>query len=198
MHITLTIKEVVKIIEAAHGTTRAMLILMYLHGLRPREVVKLQIDHVDFKRLVFCIKQKNKSKRTFPIIPIIEELLRQAIGNRESGLVFTSTNGGPVSDFRTRLNMAKGGACITRAVSLHDLRHACATHLFEHCKDLRSIQDFLGFAGVYSTLNNTKGTLDNIRDAISALWDEYFKVSLAFGFAKPGNSDNGKKPDNRY
>lgn len=192
----LSIMEVVKIIEASQGITKSMLTLMYLYCLRPNEVTGLQIEDVDFKRLVFNIKGKSRSKKTFPMIPVIEEMLRKAIGKRESGPVFTSVDGGPVRDLRNRLTIAKGGACITRSVSLHDLRHSCATHLLDHCENLSTIEDLFGFEGAGSAFKNTKDTLGNIRDASRALWDHYLKMSIALGFTKPVTRNNGKKPDN--
>ena len=107
MHHLLTIKEVVRLIEATQGTTKAMLLLMYLYGLRSREVIGLQIENVDFKRLVFTIKGKNRSEKTFPIIPTIEELLKKIIGGRKQGFVFTSKDGGPVRDLKTRLSITR-------------------------------------------------------------------------------------------
>ena len=57
----LSIDEVVKIIEASQGITKAMLTLMYSYGLRSREVTGLQIEDVDFKKLSFNIKEKQGS-----------------------------------------------------------------------------------------------------------------------------------------
>jgi len=42
----LPFNEVVKLIEATHGTTKAMLLSMYLYGLRPREVNGVLINRV--------------------------------------------------------------------------------------------------------------------------------------------------------
>ena len=100
----LSIKEVVKIIEASQGITKAMLTLMYLYGLRSHEVTGLQIEDVDFKKLSFNIKEKKRSEKTFPIIPIIEELLKEVIGSRTHGFVFTAKDGGPV---RLELGLTK-------------------------------------------------------------------------------------------
>lgn len=102
MHKPLTIKEVEKLIEATQGTTKAILLLMYLCGLRSTEITGLQIEDVDFKNLVFTIKRKKGSEIIFPMIPIVEEILKKEIGNRKSGLVFTSANGGPIRDLGTR------------------------------------------------------------------------------------------------
>jgi len=92
----LSIKEVVKIIKASQGITKAMLTLMYLSGLRSHEVTGLQIEDVDFKKLSFNIKGKKGSGKTFPMIPMVEELLKEVIGSRKHGFVFTAKGGGPV------------------------------------------------------------------------------------------------------
>ena len=93
----LSIDEVVKIIEASQGITKAMLTLMYSYGLRSQEVTGLQIEDVDFKKLSFNIKEKQGSGKTFPMIPLIEELLKKVIGRRKHGFVFTAKDGGPIA-----------------------------------------------------------------------------------------------------
>ncbi|MGO8694008.1 MAG: tyrosine-type recombinase/integrase [Rectinemataceae bacterium] len=48
-------------------------------------------------------------------------------------------------------------------LSVHALRHACATHLLAHGADLRYVQELLGHSSVQTTVRYTQENIENLR-----------------------------------
>ena len=81
-------------------------------GMRLGEVSRLRVEQVDFGLNCFILKSrdtKTNKKRHPPISPFICDELKAYIGERKTGLLFTTRNGGPLhtaawgNNFRHRL-----------------------------------------------------------------------------------------------
>jgi site-specific recombinase XerD len=150
--IILSLEEVTRLLQSAGGPKyQAALGVAYGAGLRANEVVHLTVNDIDSERMVIRVEQgKGKRDRYAMLSPVLLELLRawwrHARVQRQmlpGGWLFPGQN--PVNHLSTRqLNRAFHLACkaakIDKAVSLHSLRHAFATHLLEHHEDIRVIQ----------------------------------------------------------
>ena len=152
----LSLEEVTRVLQSAGGPKyQAALGVAYGAGLRANEVVHLTTTDIDSERMVLRVEQgKGKRDRYAMLSPALLVLLRawwrHAHAQRKmlpGGWLFPGQN--PVNPMSTRqLNRAFHLACkaakINKAVSLHSLRHAFATHLLEHHEDIRVIQVLLG------------------------------------------------------
>ncbi len=161
--LVLSLEEVTRLLQAAGGPKyQAALGVAYGAGLRASEVVHLTVSAIDSERMVIRVEQgKGKRDRYAMLSPALLELLRawwrHARAQRQalsSGWLFPGQN--PVNPLSTRqlnraFHLARKAADIDKAVSLHSLRHAFATHLLEHHEDIRVIQVLLG----HKKLENT-------------------------------------------
>jgi site-specific recombinase XerD len=164
---TLSHAEVVRLIEAANGTTprslrdRALVELLYGAGLRVSEAVGLERGAVDLDgRLVRCIGKGDK-ERIVPLGREGAEALRRYLARgrpfldrRRRPELFLNAQGGPLTRagaFLILRRLAAKAGLDPRRVHPHILRHSFATHLLEGGADLRSVQEMLGHADLGTT-----------------------------------------------
>ncbi|HLY50603.1 MAG TPA: tyrosine recombinase [Solirubrobacteraceae bacterium] len=156
---------------------RALFELAYASGLRAEELVKLDVDSVDFDSETVRVEGKGAKTR---VVPVGEHALRalerylaagrpalEAPGERAL-LVSKSGNRLSTSDVRRRLRL--WGRRSTSAPALvdvhpHALRHSFATHLLEGGADLRAIQELLGHATISTTQVYTRVESRRLRSA---------------------------------
>ena len=161
--LVLGLEEVTRLLQSAGSLKyQAALGVAYGAGLRASEVVHLSVTDIDSERRVIHVEQgKGQRDRYAMLSPTLLDLLRawwrHAHAHRQilpGGWLFPGQN--PVNPLSTRqinraFHRARKAANIDKAVSLHSLRHAFATHLLEHHEDIRVIQVLLG----HKKLENT-------------------------------------------
>ncbi|VAW79670.1 Site-specific tyrosine recombinase [hydrothermal vent metagenome] len=161
--VILSLEEVTRLLQSAGGPKyQAALGVAYGAGLRANEIVHLTTTDIDSERMVIRVEQgKGKRDRYAMLSPALLELLRiwwrHAHAQRKmlpGGWLFPGQN--PVNPMSTRqlaraFHLARKAAKIDKAVSLHSLRHAFATHLLEHHEDIRVIQVLLGHKKIENT-----------------------------------------------
>jgi len=137
---------------------KAMLMTMYSAGLRVTEMLNLEIQDIDSKRMLIRVRAgKGRKDRytllTSSLLKILREHYRQY---RPISFLFYSRNrkNKPTSRvhafraFRQALLKSKIG----KGKGTHTLRHCFATHLLEAGIDLRTIQLLLGHSSISSTV----------------------------------------------
>jgi integrase/recombinase XerC/integrase/recombinase XerD len=144
---------------------RAIFEVAYASGLRAEELIRLDVDRVDFDGEELRVEGKGGKTR---IVPVGEVALRSvarylerarpvlaaaAAAPREDPALFLSKSGRRLStsDVRRRLRVWARRAAVAGGVSPHALRHSFATHLLEGGADLRAIQELLGHASISTT-----------------------------------------------
>lgn len=184
--VILSLEEVTRLLQAAGGPKyQAALGVAYGAGLRANEIVHLTASDIDSQRMVIRVEQgKGKRDRYAMLSPTLLALLRawwrHAHLHRQllsGGWLFPGQN--PVNPLSTRqLNRAFHFACkaaeIDKAVSLHSLRHAFATHLLEHHEDIRVIQVLLGHKKLENTAHYSQVAAKLLREVKGPL--EYLEI----------------------
>ena len=140
---------------------RAMLETLYATGLRVSELIHLDRSLTDIVAGVCRVTGKGSKDRLVPLGDPACEWIRRylessrpaLIGSRESGALFVTRRGAPMTRQAFWHQIRRYGrlAGIDSPLSPHTLRHAFATHLLNHGADLRSVQMLLGHASLSTT-----------------------------------------------
>jgi integrase/recombinase XerD len=168
---------------AANLQVHAMLALGYGCGLRAGEIVRLRAGDIDSAQMIIRVVQsKGRKDRHVMLPPQLLSLLRQwwkvrpkcydpGVPARERWL-FPGRR--PGQHLTTRqlnrlFHKTTKAAGITKPVSLHSLRHSCATHLLEGGTDIRLIQALLGHEKLDTTARYTRVATGRIASIDSPL-----------------------------
>ncbi len=144
---------------------RAILELLFSSGLRVSELVGLDRDHINLKRLEFMVRGKGQKDRPIFISPEAATWIEHYLGKRQDTarplfVRYSGTKQVDVSGNFHRLTarsvqriVARCAllAGITKQVSPHTLRHSFATDLLMNGADLRSVQAMLGHSNIATT-----------------------------------------------
>jgi site-specific recombinase XerD len=150
-------EEVQCLLEAAHpGRQRMLLQTAYACGLRGQELLQLQCTDIDSARMVIHVRAgKGRKERLVPLSAgLLEELRAYWRRYRPATWLFPSLiQDRPLTEGALhRLGqqiVARSG--LKKRVTLHTLRHSCATHLLEAGVDVVTIQAVLGHIHLKTT-----------------------------------------------
>lgn len=194
--VVLSQEEIMRLLEATPSLRDKLLLgLMYATGARVSEAVRLRWRDFDFDRRVVSIWQgKGRVDRQVMLPMSFEPLLRQLSKAFQAGdFVFPGQRPGrhlsPRSAARA-MERALKIAGIKKVCGCHSLRHAFATHLFEHGTDIRYIQKLLGHAKLETTTIYTKVAVIRQQQIQSPL-------DVLNGRARPTSTPPARKPVGR-
>lgn len=148
--------EVAQVLKAPTNLKhRTMLVVAYSGGLRISEVVALQPTDVLFDRGLLRIRSaKGNKDRTTLLGRSTAVLLKQYLASyKPQEWLFEGQKLGPYStrSLQKVFEAALAKAGVSKAATMHTLRHSFATHLLEQGTDLRYIQALLGHASSKTT-----------------------------------------------
>ena len=160
-----------------------MLTTAYGCGLRGGEVTRLKVADIDAARHIIRVFQsKGKKDRNVMLPGDVHALLRQWWRERPTRhdvgcdpterWIFPGRGPDrPITrrQFLRDLKDAASSAGITKTVTLHTLRHSCATHMHEAGVDIRVIQVVLGHSSVATIARYTRVSTDIIANLESPL-----------------------------
>ena len=147
---------------------RALFELIYSSALRAGEASALCVGDVDLERRLLRVRESKYSKdRIVPMTELAAERLADLVhGQSVDRPVFRGSGGKRVSastinhHFKT---LMKRAGLYREGLSVHALRHACATHLLAHGADIRYVQGLLGHKSVQTTVRYTNELVENLR-----------------------------------
>lgn len=177
-----TREELRQLLEAARSVRdQALLSLAYATGLRVSEMVRLQVQNIDAEAgLIRVIDGKGGKDRVVPLSPKLLATLRSywAAVRPARPWLFAGQDGKrhlSVSAARGVVRSTAVRAGLTRWISTHSLRHACATHMLEDGVDVRLVQQVLGHVDLVTTarylrvcearMRHAEGPLDRLGPA---------------------------------
>lgn len=160
--------EVTRLLEApeddvAGRRDRAMLETLYSTGMRVSELVRIDLENVDFIGGVCRVMGKGGKERICPIgdkaLRAIRHYLqlRNAEGSKNQKALFlnhsSNQEGSRLTDRSVRRTVDKyiELTCRREKISPHTLRHSFATHLLDRGADLKSVQELLGHENLSTT-----------------------------------------------
>lgn len=170
--------EVVKLIEAPGEKDltglrdRAIMETLYSTGMRVSELVRLNLDNIDFISGVVKVFGKGKKERLTPIGDKALRAIRNYITKRgvkklaDKKAVFLNKGGTRLTDRSIRRVVEKyiKRVSLREGISPHTLRHSFATHLLNRGADLRSVQELLGHMNLSTTQVYTHVTTKRLKE----------------------------------
>jgi site-specific recombinase XerD len=171
----LTPDEMLRLFKATPDLkNRTALITIYAVGLRISEVVALTIRDINSERMVIEVRQGKGRKDRY--VMLSEQLLGILRGywrrTRPTEWLFPGPNPArhlTVRSLQRACREAANAAGLSKAVTVHTLRHSFATHLLEQGVDIRVIQDLLGHRQITSTTRYARVAINTIRQIQSPL-----------------------------
>lgn len=170
----LTPEEVEQLLRAARRQGRytqrnaTMMLLMYRHGLRVAELLRLRWEMFDLKAALFHVQRvKNGVPSVHPLRGAELRALRQLqVTGAGAAYLFISERGGPLTARTVHHIVAAAGeaAGLPFPVHPHMLRHACGFYLANKGVDTRALQQYLGHRNIQHTVRYTALTPQRFHD----------------------------------
>jgi integrase len=167
----LTEGEEDRLLGAASGSLRSILIVALNTGMRKGEILQLKWQDIDLENRIILVKKTKSGKpRTLPINSrLLDELIRLKNRSRNSQYLFTnSSTGRQLKTIRKSFDAALQAANI-QGLRFHDLRRTFGSRLALAGVDLNRIKELLGHASIKTTEIYLHAELKDIREAVEVL-----------------------------
>lgn len=147
-------------------------------GLRVSELVKIQIQDIDFERKFIYIERAKRKKKTREVFGVSDELLEHLAeyiewtGRKKGPLLVGARGQLTVQGLQQLWKVAVKRAGLRNPLSIHGARHTIAVHVLKKTKNLRLVQKLLG----HSSPNTTAAFYADVpfaemRDALNGIYD---------------------------
>ena len=163
----MTPDEVMRMLRQPHMTTplgfrdRAILETLYSTGLRGGELCRLSLYDIDMPARTLRVLGKGSKERVVPIGKVAAGYLGEYVksvrpilmGERTTSTVFLSATGLPLRthDLGRIVKTHRDKAGLPDNITVHSLRHTCATELLKGGASIRHVQELLGHADISTT-----------------------------------------------
>jgi site-specific recombinase XerD len=154
-------EEVLKLLKQPNRNTikgrrdYAILILLYLAGLRISEVCTIRLKDINWDEGIIFISGKGSRQRVIPLEAEIKEVLQEYLKVREEtgDNLFLNKREEPLTPrgIQKMLKKYAQQANIKGRITPHNLRHSCGTELYRATGDIVKVAKYLGHASTYTT-----------------------------------------------
>ena len=107
---------------------------LLLSNRRSIEVRRMVLDQIDLERGMWTVpagKGKRGRQVLQPLTPLMLNLVKEAIGSRRTGFVFSATDGEKMVEIGSKIVKAMVAAAKVQHISLHDFRRTISTGMEE-------------------------------------------------------------------
>jgi site-specific recombinase XerD len=133
----------------------AILILLYLAGLRISEVCQIKLEDINWQEDIIYIHGKGPKQRIIPLKAEIKEVLQDYLKVREktNTHLFLNKMKEPLTPrgIQKMLKKYTKQANIKGRITPHNLRHTCGTELYRATQDIVKVAKYLGHTSTYTT-----------------------------------------------
>jgi len=151
----------------------AVIEFLYSTGVRLRELVNTDVEHVDFQNGVVRVAGKGAKERLAPFGKRLQKTLYDYLEKRATFLRETKSHAAALflGDQGKRISASKVQAIVKKYLIAkeqqeaypHMLRHSFATHLLEEGADLLAVKEMLGHANLSTTQIYTHLTAERLK-----------------------------------
>lgn len=144
-------------------------------GLRRREMLALQVQHVDYEQWYINLPSANAKAKRDQRVPVGSERLKQVLIERRSlgpeGFVFGREDGGFVASFNWERLFTRAGLPVGRKGGYvwHDLRHEYVSHLVDVGARIHEVKELARHADIRTTDRYMKADEDRKRRLMATL-----------------------------
>lgn len=160
--------QMTKLLQAARLSTptgfrdRTVFEVLYSTGLRGGELCKLTLYEVNLQdRMLRVVEGKGKKDRVVPVGKVACRYLAEYIkavrpillGEKPTPALFVTARGEPFQthNLRQQFILHRDRAGLPDLVTVHSLRHTCATEMLKGGASIRHVQELLGHASISTT-----------------------------------------------
>jgi integrase/recombinase XerD len=118
------------------------------------------LHDVNYADCLVHVRGKGGRQRVVPIgitsLAVLRRFIREGrplLASEGVANVFVTIRGGPMGEMAVldAVKRVAAKAGISRAITVHTIRHCSATHMLNHGADIRYVQELLGHASVSTT-----------------------------------------------
>jgi len=150
------------------GRTGLMMRTLLETGARVSAFIKIRVEDISFRDLEIRLRHtKGEKPRDVPILSSLANELRLHVGERETGWLFRSRQGGHYSKRRIQqiVKEVVKDAGIMKRVYPHLLRHTVAQHLADQGMREELLQQFLGHEAPETTQRYYEPRRSHVKEA---------------------------------
>jgi integrase/recombinase XerD len=164
--------EAMAIINAAEPLYRTFFLCLYTLGLRFSEARNIRAADLDFGNGSVRICQKGGSYKILPLNDLVIEAIKSLGPVKPEQYIFGrgKDKKEPLHDVRKALERARKRVGVEKKVTPHLFRHSIATHFLGENINLRTIQQYLGYAQIGTTEFYTHVALGHLKKASDKLF----------------------------